>query len=159
MFFNDITLSFSIELFFWMLGSFLIGYFFAIQFYDKKNSTTTKKTTIEDSILDEPEKLVIRAIKTFERGGIEIKKSTKLNFDSIGIASKNDKDDLCKIKGIGSVIEKKLNRIGIFTYKQLSNSSDVDLEAITRLIQFFPGRIKSDDWRGQANKLLKDNKS
>jgi len=149
MLFNYLSLSFSIELFLWMLGSFLIGYFFAIQLHYKENPV------IENNIQDEPEELVIRAIKTVERGGVEIKKTTKLNFNSIGVALRNDKDDLCKIKGIGSVIEKKLNRIGIFTYQQLSNSSDSDIETITRLIQFFPGRIKSDDWKGQANKLLK----
>ncbi len=155
MFFNYLTLSFSYELFLWMLGSFLIGYIFAMQFYNKKNYSSPENATIENNIQKEPEKLIIRAIKTVERGGIEIKQHKKINFNNIGIASKKNKDDLSLIKGIGGVIEKKLNRVGIFTYKQLSNLSESDTDTITHLIQFFPGRIKSDDWKGQADKLLK----
>ncbi len=63
------------------------------------------------------------------------------------------KDDLTLIEGIGPFIEQKLNDIGIFTYEQISRFDDEKIEEVTRQIQFFEGRIKKDDWVGQAASL------
>lgn len=67
------------------------------------------------------------------------------------------KDDLTLINGIGPFIEKKLNSIGVFTYEDISNWSDADVEQVTKDIQFFPGRIKQDNWVGQAATLKQAN--
>lgn len=50
----------------------------------------------------------------------------------------SDKDDLKKIKGVGPVIERQLNREGIYTYEQLANLTlDEFEEALGDLIQRF----------------------
>ncbi|OSY87742.1 hypothetical protein WH52_09955 [Tenacibaculum holothuriorum] len=159
----QLTLTYNLELFLWMLGAFLIGYFFAMSYYSKKNnqikSTNTEETIITSEPTEETQEdlpPVIRAKKTVERGGIEIKEPKSLNFDSIGTATEDEKDDLTKIKGIGSFIEEKLNAIGIYTYNQISNLTEKDIDTITDLIQFFPGRIVRDNWKEQAKNLLKN---
>lgn len=91
----------------------------------------------------------IKAKKTMERSGVAVEKP-KLNFASFGAATEADKDDLKRISGVGPFIEKKLNSIGIYTFNQISNFSDEDIQTVTDLIEFFPGRILRDDWRGQA---------
>lgn len=154
-----LTIPHSLELFLWMLGSFLIGYLFAMFFYKKDEITETYNNSnnfspTTQNIDFEPQELVIRARKTVERGGIEIKEPKKLNFKSIGKATEDEKDDLSKIKGVGPAIEKKLNSIGLFTYKQIANLTDKDMDVVTDLIQFFPGRIKRDNWKEQAKNLL-----
>lgn len=63
------------------------------------------------------------------------------------------KDNLTLIEGIGPFIEQKLNDIGIFTYEQISQFDDARIEEVTQKIQFFEGRIKKDDWVGQAHSL------
>ncbi len=63
------------------------------------------------------------------------------------------KDNLTLIEGIGPFIEQKLNDIGIFSYEQISQFDDTQIEEVTRQIQFFEGRIKKDDWVGQAESL------
>lgn len=63
------------------------------------------------------------------------------------------KDDLTLIEGIGPFIEQKLNDIGIYTYEQISQFADEDIEEVTEKIQFFEGRIKKDDWVNQAKSL------
>ena len=73
-----------------------------------------------------------------------------LNFNRIGTASFDAKNNLQKIKGIGKSIEEKLNDIGIFKFKQISNFNSEDITKVTDLIKFFPGRIERDDWVGQA---------
>ncbi len=69
------------------------------------------------------------------------------------------KNDLTLINGIGPFIEKKLNSIGIGTYADIASWSDADIERVTKDIQFFPGRIKQDNWVGQAEALQKKAKT
>lgn len=77
----------------------------------------------------------------------------ELDFDSFGYADAEDKEDLTEINGIGPYIEQKLNDIGIYTYEQISKLSLRDIELITEMIDFFPGRIERDNWVGQAKSL------
>jgi predicted flap endonuclease-1-like 5' DNA nuclease len=79
----------------------------------------------------------------------------ELNFDTFGYASESDKDDLTKITGVGPYIEQKLNEIGIYTYDQVSRLNWEDIQTITELIDFFPGRMERDNWVGQAEALKK----
>jgi predicted flap endonuclease-1-like 5' DNA nuclease len=81
------------------------------------------------------------------------KSKPKLNFEKFGYASKEIKDDLTRINGVGPYIEQKLNEIGIFTFDQISKFSNEDIRAVTQLIDFFPERIERDNWVGQANSL------
>ncbi len=61
-------------------------------------------------------------------------------------------DDLKKIDGVGPVIEKKLNELGIYHFKQIVELSKEQAAAIDDAIAF-KGRIERDDWQGQATKL------
>lgn len=94
----------------------------------------------------------IKAVKTMERSGNAVEKPS-LNFASFGSATEAEKDDLKRISGVGPFIEKKLNSIGIYTFQQISRFNNEDIETVTKLIEFFPGRILRDDWRGQSNTL------
>lgn len=81
--------------------------------------------------------------------------SDKENAEKLGfeVASASDKDDLTKIKGVGPFIEKKLNGLGIYTFKQISGFTDDTIEKVTEAIEFFPGRIQRDNWVTQAGEL------
>lgn len=81
------------------------------------------------------------------------KKEVPLNFDRIGRVNENDRDELQEISGIGPFTEIKLNELGIYTFKQISNFNDEDITIITQLIKFFPGRIKNDKWVPKAKNL------
>jgi predicted flap endonuclease-1-like 5' DNA nuclease len=76
-----------------------------------------------------------------------------INYDRIGRATADEKDDLLIIKGIGPFIEKKLHSIGIYTFRQIGNFTDEDEEKINDVIEFFPGRIKREKWVLQAIEL------
>jgi predicted flap endonuclease-1-like 5' DNA nuclease len=81
------------------------------------------------------------------------KRKNLLDYGSFGTASVADKDDLKLINGIGPFIEKKLNALEIFTFKQISKFTAKDVEAVNKAIEFFPGRIERDNWVGQAKEL------
>ncbi|MER8826063.1 ATP-binding cassette domain-containing protein [Mesorhizobium sp. M0938] len=61
-------------------------------------------------------------------------------------------DNLTRIKGIGTVNEKKLNQHGIFHFDQIAAWKKADVEAVEAYLAF-DGRIAREDWIGQA-KLL-----
>lgn len=65
----------------------------------------------------------------------------------------DNKDDLTAIAGIGPALAKKLNSAGIINYAQIAALSDKDIEDLEKSIIKFTGRIKRDDWVGQAKKL------
>lgn len=64
------------------------------------------------------------------------------------------RDDLKVIKGIGPVIEKKLNEQGIYTFQQIAECTPEEIEHISEVLEFFPGRIARDNWVGQAQVLF-----
>lgn len=83
------------------------------------------------------------------------KKKPELNFENFGYGSPSEKEDLTQINGIGPYIEQRLNEIGVYNYDQISRFKDEDIEVLTELIDFFPGRIERDNWIGQASALKK----
>ncbi|MDA3891993.1 MAG: hypothetical protein PF517_10065 [Salinivirgaceae bacterium] len=82
-------------------------------------------------------------------------KKTQIYFDRIGISQKDKADDLTQIIGVGGWIQEKLNALDIYTFKQISNFNDEDIETVTDAIEFFPGRIERDEWVPQASELVR----
>ncbi|MBD8878465.1 50S ribosomal protein L21 [Roseibium polysiphoniae] len=61
-------------------------------------------------------------------------------------------DDLKKISGVGPVLEKKLNALGITTYAQVAAFSADDIARVDDALSF-KGRIERDNWLEQAKEL------
>ena len=80
-------------------------------------------------------------------------KANSIDFSRIGAGNVDAKDDLKKVKGIGEFVEKKLNALGIYHFKQLANLTEEDMDKVNDAIEFFPGRIKRDNWVAQAKKM------
>ncbi|MEC7532718.1 MAG: hypothetical protein VX557_04565 [Candidatus Thermoplasmatota archaeon] len=81
-------------------------------------------------------------------------KSKDIDFGILGFATAEQKDQLQEIKGVGPFIEEKLNALGIYTFAQISRmNSDLE-DRINEAIEFFPGRIKRDEWAKQARAML-----
>jgi len=79
-----------------------------------------------------------------------------IDFVTIGIASASERDNFQRMKGIGPFIEEKLNALGIFTFRQISNMTPEIEDQVNIAIEFFGGRIKRDKWVNQAKELLKE---
>ena len=61
-------------------------------------------------------------------------------------------DDLKRIRGVGVLIEKKLNSLGITNYEQIASWSGADVDRISRVLDF-KGRIERENWIEQARIL------
>ncbi len=67
-------------------------------------------------------------------------------------ARDNKPDNLCRIKGIGFVIEEKLHNLGVFHFDQIAAWTEEEILWVDSHLAF-SGRIKREDWIGQAKKL------
>ncbi|MBX2886957.1 MAG: 50S ribosomal protein L21 [Granulosicoccus sp.] len=63
-----------------------------------------------------------------------------------------DPDDLKQISGVGPVLEKKLNELGIFHFRQIAGFEQKDIDLVNDAMAF-PGRIERDEWIAQAQNL------
>lgn len=61
-------------------------------------------------------------------------------------------DDLKRIRGIGVLIEKKLNSLNVMRYEQIANWSDTDVAGINQALDF-KGRVEREKWVEQARIL------
>ena len=129
------------------------------------NTTSTPVRTVPVGHLERHDKVSSPAIEsTFESMETESPEARSAKAravikaalgSKIKQANPSEKDDLKLINGIGPFIEEKLNAIGLYTYEQVSQLDEELVERVTDAIQFFPGRIKRDDWVGQAAKLFR----
>jgi predicted flap endonuclease-1-like 5' DNA nuclease len=61
-------------------------------------------------------------------------------------------DDLKRIRGIGVLIEKKLNSMGVTAYEHIANWTADDIDRISQSLDF-KGRIERENWVEQARIL------
>ena len=101
-------------------------------------------------LLGEDVKLDEKALKQAEELARVAAKAESIDFATIGVASASDKDDLQTLKGIGPFIEEKLNALGIFKFEQIAKMTSEIEEEVNIAIEFFPGRVKRDEWVKQA---------
>ena len=73
----------------------------------------------------------------------------------LNIAAAKVKDDLQVVKGIGPVMEGKLNDFGVYSYEQLGRLTKDDIAALAETLGSFPDRINRDKWVSQSKRLHK----
>jgi len=89
--------------------------------------------------------------------------SSQVNRDSTGMRTKRKPlyhrsahtDDLKQITGIGPVMERTLNDLGVTSFEQLAKFEKTDIEQVSDALEVFSGRIERDEWVSQAADLYK----
>jgi predicted flap endonuclease-1-like 5' DNA nuclease len=127
----------------------------------EKDAKKAEKAEAKAKKADEAELKKAEASMTKEEkkaAGIERVKANaaKIDFAAIGVATMDDRDDLQALKGVGPFLEEKLNALGIYTFKQISKMSSELEDQVNIAIEFFPGRVKRDQWVDQCKTLLND---
>ena len=67
-------------------------------------------------------------------------------------AGGRNRDDLKRIKGIGVVIEKKLEAMGVTSYAQIAAWGTPEVDQVSNALDF-KGRIEREQWVSQAKIL------
>jgi predicted flap endonuclease-1-like 5' DNA nuclease len=65
-------------------------------------------------------------------------------------------DDLKRIRGIGSVLDRLLHRLGVFYFWQIAESLEDDVAYVDDRLDVFKGRIERDAWVRQAAHLAQE---
>ncbi|TYO90080.1 NADH-quinone oxidoreductase subunit NuoE [Oceanicella actignis] len=68
-------------------------------------------------------------------------------------------DDLKKIKGIGPKLEKMLNDLGVYLYRQIAAWTPAHAAWIDSRLEGFKGRVARDEWVAQARTLAEGGKT
>ena len=68
------------------------------------------------------------------------------------ISTDGKEDDLKQISGVGPKLEKVLNELGIYTFSQIAEFTDDNVQWLDNYLAF-QGRIKRDKWIDQAAAL------
>jgi predicted flap endonuclease-1-like 5' DNA nuclease len=69
------------------------------------------------------------------------------------LASPNAPDDLKLIVGVGPVLERMLQQLGVSTYRQIARWTERDIDDFDARLPEFHGRVRRDDWVTQAREL------
>ena len=93
------------------------------------------------------EKQQLEALKAARKSATTQKKNGKQ-------PTKQEKDDLKEIIGIGKVFEHTLHELGVFSFRQIANFGISDIARLNSELKEFKGRMEQDDWIGQAKDLL-----
>jgi predicted flap endonuclease-1-like 5' DNA nuclease len=96
-----------------------------------------------------------KAEKTTQVAAKKPKAGLNAPSKGLNIAAATVKDDLQVVKGIGPVMEKKLNEFGVYSYEQLGRLKAADIETLATTLGSFPDRISRDEWVKQSKKLFK----
>ncbi len=91
--------------------------------------------------------------ESFDSGAIADSELITDSMQPQGInAPEGEADDLKRISGVGPVIERTLNELGIWHFYQIADFSADNIRWVDRYIDF-PGRIDREDWVNQAYRL------
>ncbi len=106
------------------------------------NAQAAAKKTAQDAIIKKP----------------VADKHDQVNVTPLFEAPSNEKDDLKTIKGIGVVMERTLNDLGITTFKQLAGFKQAEVKMVSDVLSEskagFGDRIERDEWVDQAKDLV-----
>lgn len=68
-------------------------------------------------------------------------------------------DDLTRIKGLGPKLAATLQDLGVSSFGQIAGWDDTEIERVDAQLGRFQGRIRRDDWVGQARLLAEGDDS
>jgi predicted flap endonuclease-1-like 5' DNA nuclease len=82
------------------------------------------------------------------------KKEPKGNKNTATKEENIQSDDLQKLAGLGSMMEKKLHAEGVYTFRQLANLTDTELEKLSAKIPGMKIRYERYEWKKAARELI-----
>ncbi len=94
-----------------------------------------------------------KAARIFERTDVRGKKLAQLDNWKGFKKPKGEPDDLKRIKGLGEELEKRLVKLGITKFEQITNFSDDDIARVDEVLNL-EGRMEREDWLGQSRALM-----
>jgi len=110
----------------------------------------------EENIVEDVAEVIESEIEKEEEIKEEVDEaSVKEEIEHLEEARSEGKDKLSTIKGIGPVLEEKLNKLGIYHFDQIAVWTVEQQAWIGKELQF-PKRVEREEWVKQAKELLEN---
>ena len=125
---------------------------------ERRTTEASRPARLADAIQASPTAAVAPVAAAFERSGkddlstLRSVRSEAYRGPDSDIAPGRAADDLKRIRGVGVLIEKKLNALGVSRYDQVANWTSADIERFSEKLDF-KGRIERENWVEQARIL------
>jgi predicted flap endonuclease-1-like 5' DNA nuclease len=116
----------------------------------KPESDTTRRTPADASTHGAIDPGALSGAVTGDAGGTAM--AAPQDATTAGAGSATRREDLKRIRGIGVLLETKLNQMGITSYEQIASWSQPDIARISRALDL-KGRIGRESWVEQARTL------
>ena len=82
-----------------------------------------------------------------------MKKHRRRPLQTARAAPRPPKTTCKKSRALGPAIEKTLNGLGFYRFRQIAEMSEYDIDRVARELRGFRSRIYREDWIGQARML------
>lgn len=86
--------------------------------------------------------------------GPQITPTTAANAPQAAPAAVGSAGELTQIKGLGPKLEAQLAGLGVTRLEQIASWNEAEIDRIDSQLGRFQGRIRRDDWQGQARLLI-----
>jgi predicted flap endonuclease-1-like 5' DNA nuclease len=103
-----------------------------------------------DAIRENKTQKAAEPVSRPDMAGLRSVRSQALRGDGSALGGRID--DLKRVRGIGVLIEKRLNALGITSYEQIANWTKADIDSVSSQLDF-KGRIERENWIEQARIL------
>ena len=121
-----------------------------------KNKTVTTEIATK-AIEKKAETRVESTSQELEEEEKKIEDSKKITLSCMATltqAREEGKDELTLIKGVGPILEKKLNNLGIYHFDQIAVWT-IEEQALISLELLFPKKVEREKWVEQSKELMK----
>ncbi|GAA6139208.1 hypothetical protein NBRC116583_29550 [Arenicella sp. 4NH20-0111] len=146
-----------LEIWIFLALAFFLGMFVQWFFCCRRKESETPKYE-ENSSIDvtgKAEDLTALALTESAEANETVESAISISNDwrPMGFSSAPESvDDIKRIKGIGAVIEKTLNELGIYQFSQIAEWTEDNISWVENSLAF-PGRIARENWIEQARTL------
>jgi predicted flap endonuclease-1-like 5' DNA nuclease len=154
------------------LGAYL-GHWWALrhiedvtrQYVSMQEQLNRWRLSLEDRLAARPEvnlaplqewmALIEDALRNIVIPPVEVSAARPPPGNLLANASHGEPDDLKRIVGVGSVLERMLHGIGVYYFWQIAEWTPEDVQRADALLPAFHGRIERDQWVTQATEFVR----
>ena len=140
------------QIWLWLLAAFVLGWL-SHWFFCCRTMERNDEITVTDSVAMPSATTTPASIGSEQSSASESELQASQAWKPQGFATLPAQvDDLKRIKGVGAVLEKTLNDLGVYQFAQIADWNSDNVSWVDSFLSF-SGRIEREDWIAQARTL------
>ncbi len=137
----------------WILLAIALIVGLVVAWYLFRSNRRTHVTGASRDVLDEGAERAQRNSALVDAPPAALKDTSPAPRQPAAAAPAGANDDLTRIKGVGPKLAATLHELGVKSFAQIAAWDEAEIDHIDSQLGRFQGRIRRDDWTGQARFL------